>query len=564
MSPISPGSLLAGRFRLEDLLEETAGARFWRATDLVLMRDVAVHVVDQGDPRAPALLAAARTSATVSVPHLLRVLDAAEEEGVVYVVNEWGNGVSLDRMLLEGPLSPRKAAWMVREVADALTAAHRVGVAHGRLIPENVMINDSGSVKLIGFVVDGVLHGRSGDHAERSERETDVHDLAGLLYAALVGKWPGIGDSTVPPAPLDHGKVLRPRQVRAGVPRPLDRICELTLGSDEASVPILTAVEIKAALTDFLGEAEEPARIERTDHPDLSEALNLPSAGDPEATEAGAPDFDDAESTWSPSPAPVPQDRQATSVVPITSTLSVPTHASSKTPYVGMGGGHAPSSWGPDDGRSDEHATADWAEDAAPGTSWLRLAALLTAGLLLLVAVVFAFNLGRGGDDETPAVAPQDPSPVAAEIELADVVDFDPFQRGGTPEENPDQVPLAHDGDPDTAWTTSTYRDGPDITVYKPGVGLLLDLGSEQRVSEVGLTLRGEPNDVRLLAAPRGSARPVDTGVLDEVAAETAAGTSVTLRPRNLTARYLVIWFVGLPAVDGGYRAEVAEIVVRS
>ena len=60
-------------------------------------------------------------------------------------------------MLAEGPLSPRRAAWVVKEVAEAIATAHRNGVAHGRLLPENVMVTESGSVKLIGFVVDAVL-----------------------------------------------------------------------------------------------------------------------------------------------------------------------------------------------------------------------------------------------------------------------------------------------------------------------------------------------------------------------------------------------------------------------
>ena len=157
---IGPGSLVASRFRLEDLLEEHSGARFWRATDLTLARNVAMHVIARDDPRAAAVLTAARTSATVSDPHILRVLDAVEEDDLVHVVHEWGSGVSLDRLLAEELLDPRRAAWLVREVAEAIAVAHRQGIAHGRLLPENVLLTDAGSVKLIGFVVDAVLHGR--------------------------------------------------------------------------------------------------------------------------------------------------------------------------------------------------------------------------------------------------------------------------------------------------------------------------------------------------------------------------------------------------------------------
>ena len=61
---IGPGTVLAGRYRLDDLLTESGGARFWRATDTILARSVAIHAVPSDDPRAPGLLEAARVSAT--------------------------------------------------------------------------------------------------------------------------------------------------------------------------------------------------------------------------------------------------------------------------------------------------------------------------------------------------------------------------------------------------------------------------------------------------------------------------------------------------------------------
>jgi hypothetical protein len=82
-TPFGPGTVLAGRFTLDDLLDETGGARLWRATDRILARSVAVHVLPDTDPRAELLLAAARASALVSDGHLLRVLDAASTDGVV-------------------------------------------------------------------------------------------------------------------------------------------------------------------------------------------------------------------------------------------------------------------------------------------------------------------------------------------------------------------------------------------------------------------------------------------------------------------------------------------------
>ncbi len=170
----TPGTVLAGRFVLDDLLDENDGASFWRATDRTLVRSVAVHLLADSDERAQPLLTAARTSALVTDAHLLRVLDAAAGDGMVYVVNEWGSGVSLDRLLADGPLSARRAAWVVREVAEAISSAHRHGVSHGRLLPQNVMISEAGSVKLVGFVVDAVLHRGSGRARTRLPRTSRV------------------------------------------------------------------------------------------------------------------------------------------------------------------------------------------------------------------------------------------------------------------------------------------------------------------------------------------------------------------------------------------------------
>ncbi|MGA8209250.1 MAG: protein kinase family protein, partial [Nocardioidaceae bacterium] len=206
-TPLGPGSVLAGRFRLDVLLDGPERAGLWRATDRVLARNVAVHVLPDTDPRAGALLTAARTSALVSDVRLLRVLDAAAEDGLVYVVNEWGSGASLDRLLADGPVAPRRAAWVVREVAEAIATAHRNGVAHGRLVPENVMVTDAGSVKVIGFVIDEVLNGRPDFTHHRvtggeplDSFAADVVNLGALLYAALVQRWPGTEGSRLPAA----------------------------------------------------------------------------------------------------------------------------------------------------------------------------------------------------------------------------------------------------------------------------------------------------------------------------------------------------------------------------
>jgi hypothetical protein len=588
---VGPGSLVASRFRLEDLLEEHSGARFWRATDTVLARNVAIHVIDSDAPCAGAVLTAARTSATVSDGHILRVLDAVEEGGMVHIVHEWGSGVSLDRMLAEEQLEPRRAAWLVREVAEAIVVAHQHGVAHGRLLPENVLLTDAGAVKLIGFVVDAVLHGRrqrlaaeragGAPEPERveppSEHESDVLNLGGLLYACLTGRWPGFPESLLPDAPTDHGRFCRPRQVRPGVPRQLDALCDQLINPDPRTgrARFETAAAVVSALSDYLGDTVTTAPLPVTgptaflDPDALRSPRTLGSLGTfdgvatpggdqghaGEATQPGLPRFHDTDTTLG----------RVGPVAPAAPSVAQPDH---RVPGTGMGGGAGmPPHWGPDH-RADADAWTAPPEERA-GSSWLRLAAAIGVVVVVLLAVVVGFYLGRSDPpDEAAAPGGEDRSAgprTGQAIEINAVRDFDPEQDGGTPEENPEQVPLATDGDPATAWETVRYDDGPELAPYKSGIGLLLDLGTEKEVGEVRATLVGGPYEVALLAAPEGGTAPTTVDGLTTVATRSGGSGEVVLSgDEAVVSRYLVVWLTALPRVDGGYRGAVAEVAVRS
>lgn len=247
------GDLLADRYVVADLLSESSGGRFWRAHDRLLDRPVAVHIIDSGDPRAPALLAAARRSARVHDRHNLRVLDAEHNDRLCYVVNEWGDGDSLDILIGEEPMEPRRAAWIVSEVADALCSAHAQGVTHDRLVPENVLLERGGGVRLIGLGVDAALYGFPAGNVAG-----DVRALGALVYACLTGRWAGDRASVLEEAPRQGGRLLRPRQVRAGVPRFLDELCDTVLEPEvshaRARFDLTRAEGVRDALREFVGD----------------------------------------------------------------------------------------------------------------------------------------------------------------------------------------------------------------------------------------------------------------------------------------------------------------------
>jgi hypothetical protein len=92
----------------------------------------------------------------------------------------------------------------------------------------------------------------------------------------------------------------------------------------------------------------------------------------------------------------------------------------------------------------------------------------------------------------------------------------------------------------------------------------MFDLGREYDVREVAVTLVGTPTELQVLTAT-GEQAPTAVDQLDRVAEQLANGTVVTLAPtRPARARWVVVWLTALPPVDGGFRGQVAEVVVRA
>jgi serine/threonine protein kinase len=566
------GDVLAGRYQLTDLLSESREGRFWRAQDAVLGRPVAVHVLDARDERAPRLMAAARNSAAVGDPRMLRVLDAAQTDQVAYVVNEWGEGSSLENALAAGgPLPPQQAAWIASEVADLLVLAHDQGHAHGRLNPEAVLLDDLGAVRVIGFGVDAALHGIDPD--TRDSQRRDRVDAVGVLYAALTGKWAGETLSSMPPAPRDHGRVLRPRQVRAGVPRPLDDLCDRVLGSG-ADMPPLTAAELHSALAGFSGEPTAP--------------LNRPAAIDEETQAMAPPTLEPAEAqaasnTIGVAPDAVrPQRQRPSSPPPMQDpTPSKPLFADETPGYVPpQRPQQAPpaarrpvapdasyNGWqGPWTGANVPIAEEPDYNDK-PGASWLRIAMGVALVVLVLIAGSIAWNIigddpnttaenpgtGNNGGDTTSEAKPTVIKGITAK-------DLDP--HGDPPTETPDLVDLVVDGDANgLAWRTSRYNDqiGDSPRSLKPGIGLVLNLKGEYAIDSLKFNMIGEPTDIEVFVGDS----PWSDDPSGAPAAKGSVGTEGEIKVDDAPeGSYVLVWMTGLPQVDGGYRAEVKEVQV--
>ncbi|HYN75716.1 MAG TPA: hypothetical protein VEV13_05910 [Candidatus Limnocylindria bacterium] len=243
----------ADRYTLQDRVVEGDGWASWRGTDAVLNRDVGVLVVSMDHPRRAAVAEAARTASCITDPGFLQVYDVTEDATGLQVVQEWTHGTKLVERLSYGPLPAEEACALGLQVARALAAAHGQGVEHGALGPGDVLVTEEGRARVRGLAVRAALDDEPGP------QRSDSWACAALTFAAVTGRWPGADRDGLAAAGRPDA-VPRPRQVRAGVPKALDRALTAAL-TDPPADPAQVGLALEGVLA-AVGRrtTDEPAR----------------------------------------------------------------------------------------------------------------------------------------------------------------------------------------------------------------------------------------------------------------------------------------------------------------
>ena len=237
---------------------------------------------------------------------------------------------------------------------------------------------------------------------------------------------------------------------------------------------------------------------------------------------------------------------------------------------AGRGSGVQPAgrdtgSWGSGSWSGDRWGTSDGLDDTGeqvPGRSWIRLAMIVGACLLVGVAAVAAYQLGLkpptpgSSDEPTTSPSPTVAEPTPFEDLVAD--DFDPQGTDGGVE-SPDSVPNVLDGDPATSWSTSTYLQNFGPAGLKTGVGLVVDLGSTRAVRQVLVSTEGGQT---ALAAYVTSEPPTGIAGLTPVGTASGAGDLAIDLDEAVSGRYVTVWLTILPPVEGGFRGTITEVQV--
>jgi eukaryotic-like serine/threonine-protein kinase len=256
-------------------------AEVWEATDEVLARPVAVKVLLAHLAADEAFVTRFRreaiSAARLSDPHIVSIYDTCSGDGVEAIVMELVRGCTLRDLLDEvGALPPRRAVDIAVQVASALEHAHRCGLVHRDVKPGNILLSADGRVLVTDFgiakaaeatsdltevgQVVGTAKYLSPEQVEGAplDGRSDVYALGVVLYEMLCGR-PPFAAATATATALARltTEPLRPRQVRAGVPRGLEDVVLSAMARRPDDRPP-DAASLRAALGRVdLGRGEE-------------------------------------------------------------------------------------------------------------------------------------------------------------------------------------------------------------------------------------------------------------------------------------------------------------------
>src|ERR671936_2546495 len=158
------GTLIGGRFRLDERIGAGGMSTVYRAFDPTLERWVAIKLMHRDIASDPDQLERfrreARAVARISHPHLVTVIDAGEDDGTPYIVLEYVEGETLkERIRRLGRLPVTEAIAYAIEIGRALQAAHMEQLVHRDVKPQNVLIDADGRAKVTDFGIARSLEG---------------------------------------------------------------------------------------------------------------------------------------------------------------------------------------------------------------------------------------------------------------------------------------------------------------------------------------------------------------------------------------------------------------------
>lgn len=244
MAEVREGSVVDGRYRVLHRLGTGGMADVWLADDTHLQRRVALKVLHkrfaQDREFVERFRREAEHAAGLQHPNIVSVYDRGEVEGTYYIAMQYIEGPTLKQMIESG-LAPDQAVALIRQVLEAARFAHRGGVVHRDLKPQNVIVDAEGKAVVTDFgiaragvseitqagSVMGTPHYLSPEQAQGFEvtAVSDLYSIGVVLYEALTGRVPFEAESAVAIAMKQVSETpQRPSSINPAVSPALDAV----------------------------------------------------------------------------------------------------------------------------------------------------------------------------------------------------------------------------------------------------------------------------------------------------------------------------------------------------
>ncbi len=252
------GKVLAERYELIEKIAEGGMARVYRGRDLLLKRTVAIKILKDQMTGDAAFIRRfereAQSAAALSHPHIVNIYDVGEQDGTYIMIMEYVDGSNLKQHIREkGRLPVHEAVRISRQIAEALEEAHKAGVVHRDIKPQNILFSRDGKVKVADFGIAIAGDGATvtvGDEiigtvqyiapeqarGEIAGKQSDLYSLGIVFYEMVTGKVPFTGESPVAVA-MKHiqEQIVPPGRLVSDLPEQLEQVIMKAVEKDAAN-----------------------------------------------------------------------------------------------------------------------------------------------------------------------------------------------------------------------------------------------------------------------------------------------------------------------------------------
>ena len=338
-SELSPGTIVRGKYEIQEKIGTGGMASVYRAQHLAFNEVVAMKVVSSKLMEDEGLLKRFKTEAVVTRrlvhPNAVRVEDFDTlEDGRPFMAMEYVNGRNLRQVLIEKKFLPaERAVSIARQSAAALAAAHKLGITHRDIKPDNILLVDNGdgtdTAKVLDFGIAKIREGSTdfgagytptqtglvvgtpqylspeqamGKHGSQIDGRADLYSVGVVLYEMLTGQLPFHSDTTI-------GLLMHHIHT---VPTPAHYL------KPELNIPPAISLVLMKAL-----EKDPSKRFQTAD--EMVTALSAPQNWAATAATSGSFEGPVVASAAAPAPTPTPEPAPAAAVKPVTQTPAVAT-----------------------------------------------------------------------------------------------------------------------------------------------------------------------------------------------------------------------------------------------